>query len=115
MEKKLKKGIGTAMICIGLFLAVCTADGSKHEIGLRLTGVALFAVGAWLAEAYDWQTAKKATGLAPHQAEGRGFSSDEETILYRTAFSPILAECERRIACLATPTQIGRASCRERV
>lgn len=60
MEKTLKKRIGTAMLSIGLFLAVCTADGSKWEIGLRLTGVALFAVGAWLAEAYDFQTGKEA-------------------------------------------------------
>lgn len=60
MKKTLRKRIGTAILCIGLFLAVCTADGSKWEIGLRLTGVALFAVGAWLAEAYDFQTGKEA-------------------------------------------------------
>lgn len=58
MKKTLKKEIGTAMLSIGLFLAVCTADGSKWEIGLRLTGVAMIAIGAWLAEAYDWQTGK---------------------------------------------------------
>lgn len=56
MDKgRLKKTIGTAVLCIGLFLAVCTADGSKYEIGLRLAGVASFAVGAGLAEVYDWQ------------------------------------------------------------
>ena len=55
MEKTLKKRIGTAMLSIGLFLAVCTADGSKHEIGVRIAGVVIFAVGAWLAEAYDFQ------------------------------------------------------------
>lgn len=60
MKKTLKKGIGTAMVGIGLFLAVCTADGSNHEIGLRLAGVAMLAIGAWLAEAYDWQAGKEA-------------------------------------------------------
>lgn len=54
---KARKCIGTAMVAIGLFLAVCTADGSKWEIGLRMAGVALFAIGAWLAEAYYWQNA----------------------------------------------------------
>lgn len=54
-KRQLKKSIGTAMLCIGLFLAICTADGSKCEIGLRLAGVALFAIGAGLAEVYDWQ------------------------------------------------------------
>ena len=57
MEKTLKKRIGTAMLGIGLFLAVCTADGSKCEMGLRLAGVVMFAIGAYLAEAYDWQNA----------------------------------------------------------
>lgn len=54
-KRQLKKSIGTAVLCIGLFLAVCTADDSKYEIGLRLAGVASFAVGAGLAEVYDWQ------------------------------------------------------------
>ena len=47
------------MVAIGLFLAVCTADGSKHEIGLRLAGVVMFAIGAGLAEAYYFQTGKE--------------------------------------------------------
>lgn len=55
MKRQLKKCIGVAMLGIGLFLAVCTADGSKWEMGLRLAGMALFAIGAWLAEAYYWQ------------------------------------------------------------
>ena len=54
---KARKCIGMAMVAIGLFLAVCTADGSKWEMGLRMAGVALFAIGAWLAEAYYWQNA----------------------------------------------------------
>ena len=55
MKRQLKKRIGVAMLGIGLFLAVSTADGSKWETGLRLAGMALFAIGAWLAETYDFQ------------------------------------------------------------
>ena len=31
---------GALLIIVGLFMAVCTADGSAHEIALRLIGVA---------------------------------------------------------------------------
>lgn len=54
---KARKCIGTTMAAIGLFLAVCTADGSKWEMGLRMAGVAMFAIGAGLAGAYYWQDA----------------------------------------------------------
>lgn len=53
--KKVKKTIGSALMISGMILAVCTADGSKYEIGLRLAGVAMLAIGAWLAKAYDFQ------------------------------------------------------------
>lgn len=52
----LKKTIGWVLAMTGLALAVCTADGSSHEIVTRLAGVAAFAIGAWLAEAYDFQS-----------------------------------------------------------
>ena len=56
MKKSLKKTIGWVLAMTGLALAVCTADGSKWEMGLRMAGVAMFAIGAWLAEAYDFQS-----------------------------------------------------------
>ena len=31
---------GALLIIVGLFMAVCTADGSTHEIALRFIGVA---------------------------------------------------------------------------
>lgn len=43
---------------MGLLLVVCTADGSNHEIMLRLTGIALFAIGAYAARMFDFQTEK---------------------------------------------------------
>lgn len=54
-KRLLKKVIGTTMFCIGMFLAICTTDGCRWEIGMRLAGVTMFAIGAGLAEAYDWQ------------------------------------------------------------
>ena len=53
--KKTKKTIGAVMTIAGLFLAICTADNSAHEIALRFGGVMMFAIGAYLAEAYDFQ------------------------------------------------------------
>lgn len=44
----MKKTINTifaAVAILGAFVAVCTADGSAHEMTLRLAGVAAFAVG----------------------------------------------------------------------
>lgn len=43
---KTLKIIGTTAVIAGIFLAGCTADGSKHEIALRLSGVVLMAIGA---------------------------------------------------------------------
>ena len=53
--KSTKKTIGAVMTIAGLFLAICTADNSSHEIAMRLGGVMMFAIGAYLAEAYDFQ------------------------------------------------------------
>lgn len=58
MKRQLKKRIGTAMAIVGLFVAICTMDGSAHELFLRSMGVAMLAIGAWLAEAYDFQDKK---------------------------------------------------------
>lgn len=59
MKRQLKKRIGFALAIAGLALAVCTMDGSAHELLVRSMGVAAFAIGAWLAEAYDFQDKKQ--------------------------------------------------------
>lgn len=53
--KKFKKNIGTVMSAIGMAIAIGTADGSKYELFLRLLGVVLFGLGAYLAEMMDFQ------------------------------------------------------------
>ena len=54
--KKIKEYIGFAMTVLGLFLVIGTADGSNYEILLRLGGVVMFALGAYLAEVLDFQS-----------------------------------------------------------
>lgn len=54
--KKIKEYIGFAMVVLGLFLAIGTADGSNYEIMLRLGGVVMFALGAYFAEVLDFQS-----------------------------------------------------------
>ena len=54
--KKIKKNIGIVMTLIGMFLAIGTADGSNYEILLRLTGVAMFTLGAYFAQMFDFQS-----------------------------------------------------------
>ena len=44
-----KINIWTIVALMGLFLAICTADGSNGEIGLRLCGVVCFGIGAKMA------------------------------------------------------------------
>ena len=38
--------IGAALLIMGLFLAICTMDGSQHELAARFTGVAMVLIGA---------------------------------------------------------------------
>lgn len=59
MKRQLKKTIGAIMAFVGLTVAICTMDGSTHEPLVRSMGVAAFAIGAWLAEAYDFQDKKQ--------------------------------------------------------
>ena len=33
---------------LGLVLAICTADGSNYELGIRFCGIAAFGIGAYL-------------------------------------------------------------------
>ena len=54
--KKFKEYLGYAMAIIGLFLTIATADGSDIEILLRLIGVLLFALGAYIAQMFDFQS-----------------------------------------------------------
>ena len=68
-KRQLKKGIGAVMAAMGMMLAVCTADGSEHELLMRGIGVALLALGAWMAEAYCWQTGKGRVGNATDGTE----------------------------------------------
>lgn len=57
-RKSFKEITGVALVIIGLLLVVCTADGSNYEIMLRLTGIALFAIGAYAARIFDFQVKK---------------------------------------------------------
>lgn len=54
--KKIKEYIGLAMVVLGLFLAIGTADGSNYEIWLRLGGVVLFTLGSYIAQLFDFQS-----------------------------------------------------------
>lgn len=54
--KKFKEYIGFAMVILGLFLAIGTADGSNYEILLRLIGVVLFSLGVFIAQLFDFQS-----------------------------------------------------------
>lgn len=54
--KTFKKNIGLVLSVGGMFLAIGTADGSNYEILLRLGGVVMFALGAYLAEVLDFQS-----------------------------------------------------------
>ena len=57
--KTFKKNIGIVMTLIGMFLAIGTADGSKYELLLRLLGVVLFGLGAYVAEMMGFQQSEK--------------------------------------------------------
>lgn len=41
----MKNIISTILIIAGLFLAICTADGSAHEIAARIIGIAATVAG----------------------------------------------------------------------
>ena len=44
LKKIASKAFATVAI-IGVFVAVCTMDGSAHEVALRLGGTAAFVIG----------------------------------------------------------------------
>jgi hypothetical protein len=43
--KKIASKAFATLAIIGVFVAVCTMDGSAHEVALRLGGIAAFAIG----------------------------------------------------------------------
>lgn len=44
IKKIASKAFATVAV-IGVFVAICTMDGSAHEVALRLGGTAAFAIG----------------------------------------------------------------------
>lgn len=52
---KARKAIGAATLIIGVFVAVCTADGSAHELAMRLAGVAMMVIGGIVGGFFDKQ------------------------------------------------------------
>jgi hypothetical protein len=55
----MKRLIFGLMAVTGLFVAVCTADGSPNETWFRAGGTAVFALSAW---AGGWFREEKTTG-----------------------------------------------------
>jgi hypothetical protein len=43
--KKIASKAFATLAIVGVFVAVCTMDGSAHEVALRLGGIAAFAIG----------------------------------------------------------------------
>jgi hypothetical protein len=43
--KKIASKAFATLATIGVFVAICTMDGSAHEVALRLGGIAAFAIG----------------------------------------------------------------------
>lgn len=56
---KTRNIIGGSLAIIGITAAICVADGSAYELAIRFGGVALFAIGAFIAKAFDFQQEKK--------------------------------------------------------
>ena len=43
--KKIASKAFATLAILGVFVAICTMDGSSHEVALRLGGIAAFAIG----------------------------------------------------------------------
>ena len=50
---KVRRALGVAVLFAGLVLAVCTADGSDCEIGLRFCGIGLTAAGGFIGKLFS--------------------------------------------------------------
>lgn len=57
-NKQIMQTIGIIIVAVGMFVAVCTADGSKHEILLRLSGVAAMVVGVIIGRLWKYENQK---------------------------------------------------------
>lgn len=55
MKKKTTNIIGKVLFVMGTFVAICTADGSNHEMALRIAGLAAMAIGGYLGKCFDFQ------------------------------------------------------------
>lgn len=49
----MRNTIATILFAAGLFLAICTMDGSNHELLLRGAGMLLAALGAHIGRWFD--------------------------------------------------------------
>lgn len=56
---KTRNIIGGSLAIIGITAAICVADGSAYELAIRFGGVALFAIGAFIAKDFDFQQENK--------------------------------------------------------
>lgn len=51
--KNMMKTFWIIVAAIGLFVAICTADNSRHELALRLVGIVMLAAGGWFGGLMD--------------------------------------------------------------
>ena len=56
---KTRNIIGGTLATIGIMVAICTKNGSNYELLLRFAGIAAFAVGSYIAKAFDFQNEKQ--------------------------------------------------------
>ena len=73
---KTRKTIGAVLAIAGLFIAVCTMDGSSHELACRFFGIALFATGAFIGRYFDGMEDKPET--ATEGDDDNGFSKTDD-------------------------------------
>lgn len=55
---KTRNYIGAIIAIIGVGVALMTPDDCKNEMILRFAGIATFAIGAYIAKAFDFQNQK---------------------------------------------------------
>lgn len=56
---KTKNLIGGLIVAIGMLMAIGLVDNSNNEMTIRFAGIAVIVVGAYIAEAFDFQTKRK--------------------------------------------------------
>ena len=60
-REQTRQTIGIIIVAVGMFVAACTADGSKHEILLRLSGVVATAAGVVIGRLWEYKNKKTET------------------------------------------------------